>query len=204
MTNSCLLMVFAKAPIAGYAKTRLAPALGHDGAARLASRMLEHTLASALESTLGQVELCCSPDTRHPQFQLAASNPAVTLTDQGDGDLGQRMQHAFTRGLARHRSVILTGTDAPALDAAVLRQAAAALLEHDAVFAPAADGGYALVGLSRLALGLFDGIDWSTSQVMAQTRSRASTMGLTLYELSSVHDVDEPNDLVHIPAGWLA
>lgn len=204
MNDSCLLIIFAKAPLAGYAKTRLAPALGEAAAARLASRMLEHTLASALESALGQVELCCSPDMTHPQFQLAARNPAVTLSHQGDGGLGGRMQQALARGLARHRNVILIGTDAPALDAAVLRQAAVALYGHDAVVAPAADGGYALVGLSRFAPGLFDDIAWSTPEVMAQTRSRATTLGLTLCELATLHDVDEPQDLVHVPAGWLA
>jgi rSAM/selenodomain-associated transferase 1 len=204
LNDACLLIIFAKAPNAGYAKTRLAPALGDAAAARLASRMLEHTVASALAAALGQVELCCSPDATHIQFQRAASHPAVSLTHQGEGDLGRRMQHAFGRGLARHGRVILVGTDAPALDAAVLRQAAAALQGHDAVFAPAADGGYALVGLSRLAPGLFDDIDWSTSKVMAQTRSRASALGLTLRELATLHDVDEPQDLVHVPAGWLA
>ena len=203
MNDSCLLIIFAKAPVAGYAKTRLAPALGHDLAARLASRMLDHALSSALASGIGPVELCCSPDVAHPQFQQAAKEPGVALTHQGDGDLGQRMARAFARGLARHRRVVLIGTDTPALDAVVLRKAAAALNDHDAVFAPASDGGYVLIGLSRLAPELFDGIDWSTEKVMAQTHVRASTLALSLCELPTLDDVDEPQDLIHIPGGWL-
>lgn len=204
MNDACLLIIFAKAPVAGYAKTRLAPALGAVAAARLASQMLEHALGGALASAVGPVELCCSPDVTHAQFQLAADISGVVLTQQGGGDLGQRMQLAFARALARYRRVVLIGTDAPALDAAVLRQAAKALHRHDAVFAPASDGGYVLVGLSRPAPALFDGIDWSTAKVMAQTRARANALGLTLCELPTLHDVDEPQDLVHVPAGWLA
>ena len=204
MNDACLLIIFAKAPVAGYAKTRLAPALGHAAAARLASRMLVHALEAALASHVGPVELCCSPDATHAQFQLAASKPGVTLTQQGEGDLGDRLQQAFARGLARHRRVVLMGTDAPSLDAAVVRQAAEALDGHDAVFAPASDGGYVLVGLSRPAPALFEGIDWSTEKVMAQTRARVTALGLTVRELPVLHDVDEPHDLVHVPAGWLA
>lgn len=204
MNDACLLIIFAKAPVAGYAKTRLVPTLGAVGAARLASHMLEHALGAALASAVGPVQLCCSPDVTHAQFQLAADIPGVTLARQGEGDLGQRMQQAFERGLAQFRRVLLIGTDAPALDAAVLRHAAAALYYHDTVIAPASDGGYVLVGLSRPANALFDGIDWSTAKVMAQTRACINTLGLTLCELPTLHDVDEPQDLVHVPAGWLA
>jgi glycosyltransferase A (GT-A) superfamily protein (DUF2064 family) len=99
--------------------------------------------------------------------------------------------------------VLLIGTDAPALDAAMLREAAAVLEDFDAVFVPAHDGGYALVGLARPAPGLFDEMPWSTSRVMGQTRSRIARDGLRHRELAPVHDVDEPADLVHLPAGWL-
>ena len=80
------------------------------------------------------------------------------MTLQGDGDLGARMDRALTRALAAHDAAMLIGTDAPALDAAALRRAAAALARHDAVFVPALDGGYALVGLRRPASGLFAGV----------------------------------------------
>ncbi|UVW30045.1 TIGR04282 family arsenosugar biosynthesis glycosyltransferase [Massilia sp. H6] len=203
MTSDCLLIIFAKAPVAGYAKTRLAARLGPDGAARLAARMLEHTLEAARAAALGPIELCCAPDTGHPQFALAHQRHAVHLSDQGEGDLGQRMARASARGLERHRSVILIGTDAPGLDAGVLRQAGASLRTHDVVAAPASDGGYVLIGLSVPAPGLFADVAWSTDAVMAQTRARADTLGLRLLELATLHDVDEPADLVHLPSGWL-
>lgn len=204
MNDDCLLIVFAKAPVPGYAKTRLAKALGDEGAARLASSMLRHTLEAAVQATLGPIELCCAPDTTHPEFVLAQRLPGVTLAGQGSGDLGERMARALARGLDSHRAVVLIGTDAPGLDAGVLRRAATALRKHDAVAGPASDGGYFLIGLARPAPGLFTGIAWSTPDVMAETRTRAAALGVDLAELPTLHDVDEPEDLVHVPVGWLA
>jgi hypothetical protein len=70
------------------------------------------------------------------------------------------------------------------------------------VFGPAADGGYALVGLNRPAPGLFAGMRWSHHQVMAHTREHLAALGLRHVELPLLHDVDEPADLVHLPQQW--
>lgn len=198
------LLVFAKAPLAGLAKTRLIPALGAEGAAALAARLLEHTVDAALAAGVDAVELCTTPDSTHPAFESLARRHGLGLAPQGDGDLGMRMHAAFERVLAVHGAALLIGTDAPALDAAMLRAAAAALTDHDAVFAPALDGGYALVGLRRADARLFAGIAWSTPQVMAATRLRLREAGLRWAELPAVADIDEPADLVHLPAGWAA
>jgi len=198
----CTIIVFAKAPVAGYAKTRLVPALGADGAANLARRLLETALAAALDAAIGPVELCCAPDERHPAFAGVPRIDASRLTGQGDGDLGTRMARALDRSLRHDAGAIVIGTDAPALDAAYLREAAAALVSHDAVFGPALDGGYALVGLRRPAPALFEGIAWSTPQVMAQTRERLVRLGLRHAELRALADIDEPDDLRHLPAAW--
>lgn len=199
---ACAVIVFAKAPVAGYAKTRLVPALGADGAARLARRLLESALAAALDAGIGPVELCCSPDQRHPAFAGVPRIEASTLTAQGEGDLGTRMSRALGRALREHAGAIVIGTDAPALDAAYLRAAAALLDSHGAVLGPALDGGYTLVGLSRPAPALFEGIGWSTPQVMAQTRERLARLGLRHAELPPLADIDEPADLRHLPAAW--
>lgn len=207
--NACAVIVFAKAPLAGYAKTRLIPALGVGGAARLAERMLGHAVRQAVAAGIGPVEVCCAPDATHPAFGSLTATLTLALTEQGSGDLGARMQRAFARRLARGAmpaadAALLIGTDAPALDAAMLRRARDALAAHDAVFVPALDGGYALVGLRRPAPGLFEGIAWSTGAVMADTRQRLATLGLRCTELDAVADIDEPADLVHVPPAWLA
>ena len=203
---STALIVFAKAPVAGQVKTRLMPVLGAEGAANLAEKLLLHALQQACELSVDHLELCVSPDASHPAFERAqsAAPGRLHLTLQGDGDLGQRMHRAITRGLTLHRQVLLMGTDAPGLTTVLLKMAQQALTHHDAVFVPAFDGGYALVGLTRPTPALFLDMTWSTSQVMAQTRERARQAGLQWTELAPVADIDVPDDLIHLPTSFLA
>jgi rSAM/selenodomain-associated transferase 1 len=200
---STALIVFAKAPVAGLAKTRLIPALGASGAAALAERLLVHAVEAAVAAGFDAVELCTTLDTGHPLFRQLQQRHGLELSAQGDGDLGARMQRALARALLQHDRALLIGSDVPGLDAVCLRQADAALAAHDAVFVPALDGGYALVGLRRPAPQLFEGMRWSTPQVMQHTRQRAVASGLRVAELCSLPDIDEPADLVHLPPGWL-
>lgn len=199
---STALIVFAKAPVAGQVKTRLIPALGAEGAAQLAQRLVSHALQQVGPFAAAHRELCVAPDASHPAFTQAMSGGAWQLTGQGPGDLGERMHRALERVLRSHRQALLMGTDAPALDAARLAQADAALHTHDAVFVPALDGGYALVGLKRPAPELFAQMRWSHAQVLAHTLERAHRAQLRCALLSPVPDIDEPADLVHLPASW--
>lgn len=203
----CAVVVLAKCPDPGRAKTRLVPALGADGAAALAARMLRHALDTAHAAALGGgVELCLAPRLDHPAAADAARrHPALALALQCEGDLGARMRHALQRALRRTPgAALLVGTDAPAVAPALLRRAAAALRGHDAVFAPALDGGYVLVGVSRDVPALFDAaLPWSTPALMAATRAAAAATGLRLVECGpALPDIDEPADLRHLPDGW--
>ncbi len=202
---STALIIFAKAPIAGFAKTRLIPALGALGAAALAQKLLDHAVAQALAADCDWVDLCVTPDVTHSAFQLLTvqSQGRLQLSLQGQGDLGQRMDRALTLALQQHDRAILIGTDAPQLDTGTLRAAAQALSDHDAVFVPALDGGYALVGLTRSQPDLFANMPWSTPHVMAESRNRATRAGLRWKEFAPLADIDEPVDLVHVPVGWL-
>ena len=131
------IIVFAKAPRPGLAKTRLIPALGAAGAAALAARMLAHTLDQALASGVGEVELCAAPAPGDAMWQGVELPEGLVLTAQGEGDLGARMARATQRAIEAGDScadescagVLLIGTDCPAVDAACLRQAASALEE---------------------------------------------------------------------------
>jgi len=196
----------AKAPRPGYAKTRLIPALGAEGAAQLARRLLGHAVQQARSAGLGPVDLCCAPNSGDALFACHAA-AGLCFSSQGDGDLGERMARAFARWMPGHGQALLTGTDCPALNAGVLQQAAAALATADAVFIPALDGGYALIGLRgpapRFAV-LFDAMPWSTPGLMALTRQRLAQAGLRHLELPALPDIDEPADLVHLPPGWVA
>lgn len=205
MTERCRVIIMAKAPAPGYAKTRLIPGLGAERAAALAARLLDRAVDEALRADVGPVELCCAPDHRQPAFTRHAGTPGLQLSDQCAGDLGARMAAAFAQAAPGDGAALLMGTDAPALDALMLRGAARALAAQDvdAVFVPALDGGYALIGLRRPAPSLFDEIAWSTPSVMAQTRIRLALAGLRHVELPPIADIDEAADLAHLPSGWL-
>jgi rSAM/selenodomain-associated transferase 1 len=189
------IAIFARAPVAGATKTRLIPALGADGAARLHAQLLEKTVATACAAALGPVTLWCAPDTTHPCFQTLDDAFPITLATQATGDLGDRMLNAFERH-ASAGPLLLIGTDCPALTTRTLKDAAAALdPTQDAVFVPAEDGGYVLVGLHRPERRLFENMPWGGSDVMAQTRVRLRASGLRWRELDPLWDVDRPEDL---------
>ena len=99
--------------------------------------------------------------------------------------------------------MMLMGTDAPALGASLLREAASALALHDAVLVPAADGGYALLGLKQPLASVFEDMPWSTSTVCELTLQRLSAAGLRVALCSTVHDIDVEDDLCHVPPGWI-
>jgi rSAM/selenodomain-associated transferase 1 len=206
--GSTTVIIFAKAPVPGAVKTRLIPALGPAGAARLALRMLEHALQIAADARLGPVQLHCAPDAGHPALQTAAARAGATCRPQESGDLGERMRSALAASLQLSPRALLLGTDCPALDAGVLHQADAALAAGaDSVFVPTADGGFALTGFRREALTAIDkvfaAIPWSTSAVMSSVRYQLLRAGLRWTELATLVDVDEPSDLIHVPRGWL-
>ena len=197
------IIIFAKAPQAGRAKTRLIPALGGEGAARLAQRMLQATLATAQAAALGPLQLCLSPPPGDPAWTEFAWPAEVELRDQGDGDLGQRMARAVEAGVQLGLPVLLIGTDCPQLTPALLRQAAEALSHHDSVLFPASDGGYVLLGLRHSHPRVFAEITWSSASVASSTRARLAELGWSLCEGPELDDIDCPEDLLKLPVDWL-
>lgn len=188
------IIVFAKAPEPGAVKTRLIPALGAEGAARLSARLIRDTLDRAGGCALAPVELHVSPDTAHPFFRSLADCPP--LRAQQGADLGERMQAALAAALTGAGFAVLIGTDCPVLDCAYLEQACAALAGgRDAVLGPADDGGYVLIGLRRADARLFAGVDWGSTRVLAQTRARLAALGWDGLELPTLWDLDRPADL---------
>jgi rSAM/selenodomain-associated transferase 1 len=189
------LIVFARAPVPGRVKTRLAPALGAAGAAELHERLVARTLRTAMQAGFDEVLLCCAPGPGGRFFRSMQKRFGARLSAQGRGNLGMRMH----RALRASPGAVLIGSDCPALRPADLRAAANALRSGlDAVFSPAEDGGYALVGLRRSARSLFVGIDWGSTRVMAQTRKRLRALQWRWKELRTVWDVDRPEDLARL------
>jgi hypothetical protein len=191
------IVIFAKAPVPGKVKTRLISALGDEGAARLARRMLRDTLREASKVGVAEVELSADPEPSHAAWQDLL--PEIHVTEQGPGDLGDRLARAAKRVAADGQRVIFIGTDCPALDERRLRQACWELESHDAVIHPTFDGGYALLGLARFDPSIFSGIEWSTSSVARVTMARIAALGWSLHIGETLQDVDEPRDLSALP-----
>ncbi len=199
MTPTTRIVILAKAPRPGFAKTRLIPALGALGAAKLAQRMLVICVDAALDAKLGPVELHVTPDSDDPAWRGLLPDTSARISDQGEGDLGMRMATAATTALAQEDAVMLVGTDCPELTSPLLQRAAQALRHHDAVIHPTADGGYALLGLRRFSPRLFEDITWSTENVTTTTLSRVLELGWTVDIRQTLHDIDTPDDLRWLP-----
>lgn len=199
--DTCIIL-FAKYPAPNKAKTRLQPALGVDGAARMARQLLLHSIEQAIDTGFS-VELCVSPAPKDPCWQALDLPDSLRWSTQADGDLGLRMLIASQRVLQNFDKVVLVGTDCPSLTTARIQTAVQQLNQHDAVMIPATDGGYVLLGFREVDDSLFSDIVWSTPSVAAVTKQRIATLDWTLALFDPLHDIDEPKDLVHLPSGWL-
>ena len=210
-----VLQVFARAPVPGRAKTRLAPLLGEEGAAELHARLVLRLLDTVFDALAllrdPRVELWCAPDATHPFFDACARRHPLHLRAQQGDDLGQRMHHALDDALKRAERPVLVGTDCPSLTAAALAAAfdaidpapgssPAPVSASDLVLLPTEDGGYALVGASRIDRSLFDAMPWSTDAVFAQTCLRVDRLGWQLHALPAGWDVDRPEDIERLRA----
>jgi rSAM/selenodomain-associated transferase 1 len=196
-TTAPLLLVFAKAPVPGAVKTRLAAAIGPERAARVYTDLLATTLAHAHSAwrarIVSRIELWATPDCESPFLRGIASAFGASRHRQGEGDLGARMAHAIGDALNRSPAVLLIGSDCPLLDPSRLSQARSLLAENDAVLGPAEDGGYVLVGARRPLP--FDDVRWSTSHALADTVVGFTRDGIRYALLPVSWDVDGPADL---------
>lgn len=202
MTDTRIL-VFARAPEPGAAKTRLIPLLGAAHAARLQEQLIARALATANAAATGPVTLWCTPSADHPSFERAATDAGAARAVQCAGDLGARMHAAASSTLAVSAHAIIIGTDCPALTPFELRNAASALAENDAVVIPAEDGGFVLLGLRRTDARLFANVEWGGAQVMAATRRNLTALGWRWQEMAPLWDVDRPEDFARLRASGL-
>jgi len=196
--SAARIIVFAKAPQPGFAKTRLIPALGADDAAALAQQMLLHTLHEALAANIGIVELCVTPAIADAAWRDIQLPSGIEITEQGEGDLGARMARATARAVAQGEAVLLVGTDCVEMSADLLRDAGQALRDYAAVIHCTIDGGYALLGLRQYSPFLFSSISWSTDVVASTTIARLGQLGWSVHVGQMLHDVDEPQDLKYL------
>lgn len=185
------LVMFTRYPEPGAAKTRLIPALGEDGAAALHRRLAERTIATLDETGLPvEIRITGAPGERFEAW-LGGHRRFV---EQGEGDLGARMQRA-----TRPAPVILVGSDCPDLEARHVRHAALALADHPVAIGPAADGGYWLLGLAEPMDFLFGEMPWGTERVFSETMAQLDRQKIEPTVLETLADCDRPEDLDRWP-----
>jgi hypothetical protein len=147
--------------------------------------------------------LACAPNIRQPFLQTCARRHGARLIPQGSGDLGDRMQRVVAGLLARHRTVLVIGTDSPTLPLEYLREATQRLDATDVVFGPSEDGGYYLLGQRRLYPAIFRGVTWGGSDVLAETLAKLDS-SVQIGLLPRWYDVDRPEDLSRLRADVVA
>ena len=191
-----ILAVMAKAPIPGGVKTRLCPLLGSEGAARLHECFVLDAVEKASSVPNAEVVVAYTPRGTLPLFRGAAPDLGRYFLQRGR-NLGERMSYCFERLCGPGRAVVVMGADSPTLPARCLELAFDVLAtgSADAVFGPASDGGYYLIGLLSAQPELFQGIAWGTSSVLDASLSRAKELGLRSRLLPEWYDVDRPADL---------
>ncbi len=195
--TSTRIIIFAKAPVPGNVKTRLIPALGEVGAAKLARAMLLRTMDEARLAGVGKPEVCAEPGPSDPAWRDLLP-PGFRQSPQGRGELGDRLARATKRALREDAAVLLIGTDCPALGRFRLWRAASDLRDFDAVIHPAVDGGYVALGLRKYDASVFSDIEWSSNSVAEETIQRITRLGWKLRIRETLPDIDVPEDLEHV------
>ncbi len=184
------LIVFCKNPIIGRAKTRIAKDAGE-----LEAHKIYKQLLSICRSNLSplSIPIYVFYDLYiHGMDEWKTANYIKRI--QSGGDLGTRMKNAFQSVLANHKNVVIIGTDCPDLDSRLIEQAFTSLEKHDLVVGPSLDGGYYLLGMSRLHSSLFEGVAWSTDTVLTKTKALAQDLGLSIDHLKPLNDIDHLAD----------
>ncbi len=188
------LGIFAKHPIPGRVKTRLAESIGEIAATEFAQALLDDAVNACRSLAHRRVIGFSPPDAC--EFFRQYETMGYDIWRQPDGGLGQRMAAFFRTFLVDDQaSAVLIGTDSPTMPRRLIADAFELLKTHDCVLGPATDGGYYLIGLRRTDSALFDNMTFSSSDVLDQTCLRLRALGFSLALLQPWYDVDTADNL---------
>jgi uncharacterized protein len=198
METRTLIVIMAKQPRIGETKTRLYPALSAQESIHLYQALLLDTILLVINQAWADLAVAFTPpDARH-YFESITPAGTYLLPVQGENIGGCLVQAiGLSLGLG-YTQVVALNSDGPSLPPHFLQQAALYLKESDLVLGPGDDGGYYLVGMRCLYKAIFEGIEWSTDRVLAQTLERAGRLGLKTSLTPGWYDVDTPDDLLRL------
>lgn len=190
--NKNALIIFAKNPVLGKVKTRLARETGDEKALEIYKLLLGNTYRQTKEIVCDKY-LFLSDST---DKNIYDSNFKQMI--QSGKDLGERMSNAFVNIFEKgFEKAIIIGTDCPELNSEIIYEAFDKLNEHDIVIGPAGDGGYYLIGLNKPDKSLFENIKWSSGEVLDMTKDKIKTSGKNYFLLKELNDIDEAKDLIN-------
>lgn len=189
--NTKKIVVFVKNAVPGKVKTRLAKTIGEKEALDVYLKLLEITKKEVLKVGANK-EVWYAWDIGKDDIW---KEDIFSKKIQIDGDLGEKMKHAFEDSFRNGCSkMVLIGSDCPTLTSKIMEDAFAKLDDNDVVFGPSEDGGYYLIGMSSYKPEVLKGIDWSTERVMEQTELRAEESKIKLAKLQVLNDIDNEHD----------
>ena len=192
------LIVIAKAPLPGFAKTRLIPDLGEAGASRVAEASIADTLWAVAEARAARRVLVLDgePGPWLPQVE----GREFEVIPQREGGLGDRLAGAFEDSGAA--PALLIGMDTPQVTASLLEASVELLCTEgtDAVLGPASDGGWWAIGLRENHPSIFDGVPMSADDTGDHQRARLADLGLRFTELEQLRDIDTIADAEAVAA----
>lgn len=191
------LIIFIKTPLPGQCKTRLIPFLSAEQACEFYKTLVSICFENL--SSLQNIDICIYtyPNTNDPFVMALAKSYSSSLYKQQGENLGERMFHAIQTSLQSYKQCVLIGTDCPDIDKHYIQQAFLSLERHDMVFGPAEDGGYVLIGATKINASLFDGINWSTNKVLQQSLENCERQKINSQLLHTLRDIDTPQDYKH-------
>lgn len=186
------MLIFTKNAVAGKVKTRLAKTIGPERALAVYRSLLRHTKAVTedlpMDKWVFYADFIAADD-------LWTDSQYAKRLQQGR-DLGERMKRAFCEVFEQeYEKAVIIGTDCPQISERILLAAFDKLEQADVVIGPAHDGGYYLLGLRQVHESLFEGIHWSTADVLPETIRRCRQADLRVELLETLHDIDEEADL---------
>jgi len=196
MSNETLI-IYSRYPEPGKTKTRMIPALGAEGAAQLQRKMTEHTLETA-KKIKSDRDISIEVHFAGGNEQLMSDwlGKDIKYISQVFGGLGDKMNYSFTQSLDFNTQRVVTiGIDCPDINIDILNNAFNSLQNNDLVLGVAEDGGYYLIGLNKTIPQLFQNIDWGTDKVLNQTKAIAQRLNLKTKYLTTLSDIDRPEDL---------
>ncbi len=188
------IIIMAKVPSAGKVKTRLQPILSPQQSAEFAQCLLQDTI-SKVETLQNRLIIAYSPIDERSFFDSFTKHN-FTLVAQIGENLGEKMFNAFTFACSQGLdSVVMIGTDSPTFPPDFIEKAFMILQKNDAVLGETNDGGFYLIGLSKLDKRIFENVEWSSEKTFEQTKNNIENLGFSLGELPIWYDIDTPKDL---------